>query len=91
MTGQRAVRGHYLVVEDGQPLFAVPVVEHGRNVTYYFTDDETADEVLPPATQAALNAIGAWSHLDWDEVYESLDRIRHESDPTPPLNDPDDA
>ena len=89
MSGQRAIRGQFLVVEDGQALIAVPTVENGRNVTYYFAHDETADEVLPPATQAALSAIGAWSHLDWDEVYESLDRIRHESDPTPPLNDPD--
>jgi hypothetical protein len=91
MAGQRAIRGHFLVVEDGQPLIAVPGVENGRNVTYYVTDDEIADEVLPPATQAALSAIGAWSDLDWDEAYDALDRIRHESDPTPPLDEPDDS
>ena len=87
MTAQRASRGHYLVVEDGQPLIAIPAVENGRNVTYYFTDDETADEVLPRVTEVALSLIGAWCDLDWNEMYEALDRIRHESG-SPPLGEP---
>ena len=36
--------------------------------------------------QRALSAIGAWSHLDFDEMLDELDRIRHESKPTPPID-----
>jgi hypothetical protein len=47
--------------------------------------EEAADAALPESTtQKALNVIGAWSDLNWDEMIESLDRIRHESKPTPP-------
>jgi hypothetical protein len=35
--------------------------------------------------QDALSLAGAWSHLDWDDMVEMLDRIRHESKPTPPI------
>jgi hypothetical protein len=31
----------------------------------------------------ALSMIGAWSDLDLDETLDALDRIRHESTPTP--------
>ena len=29
---------------------------------------------------------GAWSHLDWEEALDELDRIRHESVPPPPID-----
>jgi hypothetical protein len=35
--------------------------------------------------QDALSLAGAWSHLDWDDMVDALDRIRHESKPTPPI------
>ncbi len=41
----------------------------------------------PEAIQRALGAIGAWSHLNWDELELGLDRIRHQSTPTPPFDD----
>jgi hypothetical protein len=82
-----AIRGQVLVVKDGEPLVAVPGTENGQNVTYYFVDDGSADDVLPERTEAALGVIGAWSDLDWDEMVDALDRIRHESDPTPPIDD----
>jgi hypothetical protein len=51
--------------------------------------DEAAGEhsarPLDPVTQDALGVIGAWEDLDWDEMVASLDRIRHESVPTPPI------
>jgi hypothetical protein len=37
--------------------------------------------------QRALNLAGAWSDLNWDEMQAALDRIRHESQPTPPITD----
>lgn len=40
------------------------------------------------AVQKALGLDGAWSDLDWEEALDELDRIRHESKPTPPIEDP---
>lgn len=37
--------------------------------------------------EAAFAAIGSWSDLDWEETVAALDRIRHESGPTPPIED----
>jgi len=37
------------------------------------------------AIEETLALAGSWSDLDWDEMEKSLDRIRHESKPTPPL------
>jgi len=70
-----------------QPLTGILVEEDGQRVVRYSTDDPAA---LPgPAAQArlqaALGVIGAWSDLDWDEFSRDLDRIRHESPPTPPI------
>ena len=74
-----------LVVEDDQPLIGVFERQNGRDVVRYFADEESADETIPQsATQAALAVIGAWDDLDWDETIAALDRIRHESKPTPP-------
>ncbi len=35
--------------------------------------------------QKILSLFGKWSDLDWDTALEELDRIRHESKPSPPL------
>ena len=90
MAEQRPIRGQCLVVADNAPVVMVPAVEHGRDVTYYFVDDETAAAVLPLSTEDALDAIGAWSDQDWDELADALDRMRHENVPTPPKDDFDD-
>ena len=87
MAAQRAEGAQFLVARRDQPLIAIPVDEDGEELTYYFVDEATMDAVLPRRTQEALEAIGTWSHLDWDEMVEALDRIRHESKPTPPIED----
>lgn len=70
------------------PLFAVIFEEGGEEMVRYFIDSDAAPATEPSAdAQAALSAIGAWSDLDWDELAESLDRIRHESTPTPPIDE----
>ena len=74
-----------LIVEPGEPVYLVPL-DDGREA--YIVGDEPLDEtLLPEVTRAALGVIGAWSDLDWDEMVEALDRIRHESTPTPPIDD----
>jgi hypothetical protein len=75
-----------LLVQANQPLIGIPFEEKGQEVVRYFTDEKAADAAVSPSTtQAALSVIGAWSDMDWEEMVEALDRIRHESKPTPPI------
>ncbi len=72
--------------ETGQPLIGVMTEEQGVEVVHYFTKEQDADRVLVEDTaQAALALAGVWSDLAWDELEKALDRIRHDSPPTPPL------
>jgi hypothetical protein len=69
-----------------QPLIGLIFEENGQEVVRYFTEEKAADAAVSrSATQKALGVIGAWSDLDWDETVAALDRIRHESKPTPPI------
>jgi hypothetical protein len=72
-----------LKVEAHEALVAVPMTENGQDITVYFVDEEAADTALPEQVQEALNLAGAWSDLDWQETEQALERIRHESTPTP--------
>jgi cell division GTPase FtsZ len=73
--------------DPGQPLIGVIAEEQGREVVRYFTTEADADRVLvEDTTQAALVLAGVWSDLAWDELEQALDRIRHESPPTPPFS-----
>ena len=75
-----------LLVQGNQPLIGIPFEEKGQEVVRYFTDENAADAAVPQrTTQAALSVIGTWSDMDWEEMVEALDRIRHESKPTPPI------
>ena len=79
-----------LVVERDQRVVAIPLIQDGREVVRYAVDDETpepeADAPMPESVCIALSLAGAWNDLDWDETVEALDRIRHESLPTPPID-----
>jgi hypothetical protein len=76
-----------LLADEDEPLIALVFEENGREVVRYFTSDEEADAAVgPDSIQAALDLAGAWSDLDWDEMVEGLDRIRHESPPSPPIS-----
>jgi len=75
-----------LLVQGNQPLIGIPCEEQGHEVVRYFTDEKAADAALTHhTTQAALSVIGAWSDLDWEEMVTALERMRHESTPTPPI------
>ncbi len=66
-----------------QPLIVVPI---GDDDVRYFTSDEEADASMSQdAIQQALNLAGAWSQLDGEDMLNALDRMRHESQPTPPI------
>ena len=75
-----------LLVQDNQPLIGIPFEEQGQEMVRYFVGEEEADRaVADQEVQDALSLAGAWSHLDWDDMVDALDRIRHESKPTPPI------
>jgi hypothetical protein len=55
----------------------------------YCTSEEEADRALSKDQsniQRALSAIGSWSDLDFDDMLDELDRIRHRGKPTPPID-----
>jgi hypothetical protein len=86
MTYQQVQEFTNVQADPGQPLIGVMTEEQGHEVVRYFTTEQDADRVLvEDTTQAVLALAGAWSDLAWDELEQALDRIRHESPPTPPL------
>lgn len=69
-----------------QPLIGIPFLENGREVVRYFADEGAADAaVSDQAIRLARSLAGSWSDLNWDEMEAALERIRHESQPTPPI------
>lgn len=72
-----------------QPLIGVPVEENGELVTYYFNSEEAAEKAFPSTEESireVLDLAGAWKELDPEggpDPLDELDRIRHESKPTP--------
>src|SRR4051812_15183104 len=81
-------QGSGLTVRKKQLVFALPVDNDDREEMRYFTEETDLDaSVGDDGVREALSVIGAWSDLDWDEAVEELDRIRHESRPTPPIDD----
>jgi hypothetical protein len=76
-----------MTVRSGQPLIGVIEQQNGLEVVRYFTDEVEADEALGDAgIQQALSLAGAWKDIDSEEFLDELDRIRHESKPTPPID-----
>jgi len=88
MSDIAALSGQRLIAHADQPLIAVPIVQDGEERICYFVDDAGADAALVHAgTKRPIKLAGVWSDLNEEDVLASLDRIRHESTPTPPLTD----
>ncbi len=77
---ERMRNGRSLRVQSGQPLIGVVVREDGQQVTHYFTDAPREVDLgaAQRRVQKALKLAGAWKDLDWDEMEQALDRIRHQ-------------
>lgn len=70
-----------------QPLIGSSTPEGNHTAMLFVTDQRTAAaERAQRRIQAALSVIGAFADLDYDEAMDALDRIRHESTPTPPID-----
>jgi len=77
-----------LSVRPDQPLIGILSEQDGREVVCYFAEETEADAaVAATAASAALALAGVWSDLDWEEAESELDRIRHQSEPTPPITE----
>ena len=88
MTERPPNRATSLVARRDQPLLAVPLEEDGTELVRYTIEEGTAEaDTLPETVRDALSLAGAWSDLDWEETVDKLDRIRHESEPTPPIGE----
>ena len=74
-----------LVADRDEPIYAIPIMIDGQERELLITAS-AYEASFPESVGRALELAGAWSDLDWDEMAESLDRIRHESTPTPPID-----
>jgi hypothetical protein len=80
-------RNPALVVHPDRPLLGVIDVEDGQEVVHYFVSDTDAEEEVASRIVAEARALaGAWSDRDWEEAVETFDRLRHDSEPTPPID-----
>lgn len=76
-----------VTVRSDQPLIGVLVRKNGEEMVHYVADEEELENSSgETSVERALALAGAWSHLDADEMLDALDRIRHESKPTPPID-----
>lgn len=72
-----------LIAGPDQPLFAIPMDD---GTVRYFRSEEEADAAITDEMIAeAIRQAGAWSDLADEDVEGALDRMRHESPPTPPI------
>ncbi len=86
MAARRVARDGGLTIRPDQPLIGIPDDLIGEGTVRYFTSEEVADEVLSEESlEEALSLAGVWSDLDLEEMLSELNRIRHESGPTPPI------
>lgn len=75
-----------LLIPPGQPLIVLPFEVDGHEIERYFADEESTDAaVSEDDLQLAMDAIGAWSDLDWDELEGALEGNRRDMSPTPPI------
>jgi hypothetical protein len=76
-----------LTAQPDLPLIGVVLIENGEEVVRYFANEADADSAMAShITADARSLAGAWADLDWEEALDTLDRIRHDNEPTPPID-----
>jgi hypothetical protein len=83
---EQPVHHSTFIARSDQPLVGVITEEDGQELVRYYTEDAPATGLRKQQLQRALLLAGAWGDVDWDETVDALDRIRHESKPTPPID-----
>jgi hypothetical protein len=79
---RHAIRKPGMTARHDRPLIGIVLVEEGEVIVRYVTDESEADAAMAHLTPGRSLA-GLWADLDWEDAIEALDRIRHESVPTP--------
>ena len=81
-----STRVRTLVVGPGEPLYIEPLDNGGQLIVGDdpLRADDLRREGLQGLIDEGLSLAGAWSDLDYDEMMDSLDRIRRDSKPSRP-------
>jgi hypothetical protein len=70
-----------------ESLISMPVENNGQEGVRRFGDEDQANAPQgQTAMQEAIKLAGVWGDLDADDMLSSLDRLRHESKSTPPID-----
>lgn len=83
MTQMRSAAFTY---QSNQPLIGIPFEENGKEVIRYFTEKALVENDISPDIEKILNLAGSWRDLTWEDMEAELNKIRHQSTPTPPVN-----
>jgi hypothetical protein len=75
-----------LLARPDQPLVGVITHEDGEEMVRYFTENGQPSARASDRIAHALALAGAWGETDWEQTADELDRIRHQSEPTPPID-----
>jgi hypothetical protein len=71
-----------------QPLIGILIRADGQDLVRYVADEgDLENGSSSNSVERALALAGAWSDLDADEMLDGLNRIRHKSRPTLPIDD----
>lgn len=74
-----------LIAGPGQPLFALPMDD--GTVRYFMSEEEADAAITDEMIAEAIRQAGAWNDLADEDVEGALDRMRHESPPSPPISE----
>ncbi len=86
MSELRERQNNDVTVHTREPLIAVPVGDD--HMRYFTSEAELRATIGQDVIQRGLELAGAWGDLGMseEEMLKALDRIRHESNPTPPID-----
>jgi hypothetical protein len=87
MPAHQTQHGPSFIARMQQPLIAIPIEKDGEEEVRYFVDEEQADAAMEHGThKQPIKLAGIWRDLDAEAMLAALDRIRHDSKPTPPID-----
>ena len=85
MSTLREQQNNTLIVRENQMLYAIPADDLGDEIMYVADEQQENGSAMAGYEGDRIKLAGVWSHLDADDMLETLDRWGHESPPTPPL------
>ena len=73
------------IVEEVAATKTPRALKRNNTIVAVLTPVETEKQKNHKAIAETLALAGSWKDLDFDDMIEQLDHIRHDSKPTPPL------